>query len=142
RRGDLGVEARRLLRQRPVPPTDEQHGGDDDQAAADGELLPDRYRERLLLDLRRPRGAEEVDPDHRSPAFLSARPTATAAAGATPDTSEIPIFAPSQAIFRKGSNTSTGVPKRSCRASANPSTFDAPPLTTIRSIWSDDALAL
>src|SRR5262245_3634684 len=136
RRGDIGVDLRRLVRERPVAPADEQARQHENETAADRDLLTDgAERDRLLLGafaLRR----EKVDADHRSPAFLSARPTATAAVAPTASTSATPSFAGSNATFRNGSNDSTAEPNRSCSAAVKPSTRDAPPLTTMRSIRS------
>ena len=41
-----------------------------------------------------------------------------------------------------GLKRSTGASKRSCRASAKPSTREAPPLSTMRSMWSSEAVPL
>ena len=46
---------------------------------------------------------EEIDFDHRSPAFLSASPTATAAVADDRSGSSMPSFFQSSAIFRNGS---------------------------------------
>ena len=85
---------------------------------------------------------EEVDANHRSPARLSARPTATAAVGAI----VVALIGRASwrrtSTFRNGSNSSTGVPKRSCSASAKPSTRDAPPLSMMRSMRSVDGRRL
>src|SRR3990170_3853620 len=80
RGGNVPVELYRLAREAPVAPTDEQAGHHQDQAAANGQLLT-RLKRQLLLGLRA-LGGEKVDANHRSPALLSARPTATAAVGA------------------------------------------------------------
>ena len=53
-----------------------------------------------------------------------------------------PSLAGSQATALNGSNSSTGVPNRSSSISRKPSTRDAPPLRTMRSMWSDAAVAL
>src|SRR5437660_1075569 len=138
--GDLLVEIGRLVLQRPVPPADEQRRGDEDQAAADGDLLAD-------LKLGFSLGAiaidgKQVDFDQRSPARLNARPTATAAVGTIASRCSPEYFLGSSVTFRNGSNISTGVPNRSCSASANPSTREAPPLSMMRSMRSVDAVAL
>ena len=78
--GDLLVEVGRRALQRPEPPAHDQRRGDENEAAADRDLLPDlelRFALRALaID------GEEVDFDQRSPARLTASPTATAAVGA------------------------------------------------------------
>src|SRR5262249_42285899 len=107
RRGDVGIELGRLVRQRPVAPADEQAGENQDQAAADGQLLRRRAeRDRFFLRALALDG-EEVDANHRSPALRSARPTATATDGATASGSVTPSLAGSNAILRNGSKVST-----------------------------------
>src|SRR5262249_54306068 len=113
-RGDLGVEALRLPFERPVAPSDEERRQDDNQAAADGQLLADVERRLGFCTL--PFPAEEIDADHRSPARRSARPTATTAVGARRSESPTPRAPASNAILRNGSNGSTGTPKRSSSA--------------------------
>src|SRR6476659_5717163 len=142
RGGDFLVEIRRIVVDRPVAPADRQTAEHQDETAADRQLLADRAkRDGLLLRavaLRR----EQVDANHRSPARRSARPTATAAVGMAVSGSSTPNFCGSKLILRNGSNDSTVVPNRSRSASAKPSTRDAPPLSTMRSMRSDDAVAL
>src|SRR6478672_1201225 len=142
RGGDFLVEIRRIVVDRPVAPADRQTAEHQDETAADRQLLADRAkRDGLLLRavaLRR----EQVDANHRSPARRSARPTATAAVGMAVSGSSTPNFCGSKLILRNGSNDSTVVPNRSRSASAKPSTRDAPPLSTTRSMRSDDAVAL
>jgi hypothetical protein len=48
----------------------------------------------------------------------------------------------SNATFRNGSNISTGASNRSVSSSMNPSALDAPPLTRMRSMRSESAVAL
>src|ERR1700733_8927848 len=138
---DVHVDLRRLPLQHPVAPPDEQRGHDENRAAADRHHLAGMERDRgalagLSLD------GEQVDPDHRSPALLSARPTATAAVVTTLGASVTPSFRGSKPIVLNGSNASTGAPKRSSSAFANPSTRDAPPLSRTRSMRSEEAVAL
>src|SRR5207245_541370 len=78
---DLGVEARRLGRQDPAPPTDEQRSNEQNQRADERQLLTELERQPLRR--LRPPAAEKIDFDHRSLPRRSARPTATAAAERT-----------------------------------------------------------
>src|SRR5436190_3125896 len=142
RGGDFLVELHRIVVDRPVAPADGQPAEHQYETAADRQLLADgAERDGLLLRaiaLRR----EQVDANHRSPTRRSARPTATAAVGMAVSGSSTPNFCGSKLILRNGSNDSTVVPNRSRSASAKPSTRDAPPLSTTRSMRSDDAVAL
>src|SRR5262249_30305272 len=128
RRGDLEVDLRRFLRQRPVAPANQSGGEDEDQAARDRHLLAGQVDAEALLWSRSALLREKVDANHRSPTLLNARPTATADEASTDSGSLTPNFAGSNAIFLNGSKTSTVVPNRSRSASAKPSTRDAPPL--------------
>src|SRR5262245_3123684 len=143
RGGDFLVELRGIVVDRPVAPANRQTAEHQDETAADRQLLADGAErdDGLLLGaiaLRR----EQVDANHRSPTRRSARPTATAAVGMAVSGSSTPNFCGSKLILRNGSNDSTVVPNRSRSASAKPSTRDAPPLSTTRSMRSDDAVAL
>src|SRR6478752_7354224 len=93
----FGVDARGLLRDGPIAPAETERRDDQNEAAGERELLAHLKRD-FLLDLRA-LDAEEVDPDHRSPTFLSARPTATAAMGASRSASCTPSASGSNAIF-------------------------------------------
>src|SRR4030095_10084603 len=109
------------------------------QAAGEREALADvecRRRTGLL-----PLDAEKIDANHRSPTFLRARPTATAAVEASSVGSPLSFFE-SHVTVRNGSKSSTGTPKRSHNMSRKPCTRDAPPLRMIRSIRSEEAVAL
>src|SRR5262249_54064572 len=141
---DVGVELRRLLAKRPEPPEQAEDGGQEDHGGADGHALRRGNRDArgLLLLLRAlALDGKQVDPNHRSPARLNARPTATAAVGAISAGLTLNFFA-SNAIRLNGSNVSTGASKRSASISVKPSARDAPPLTTIRWSRSDAAVAL
>src|SRR5204863_2120040 len=122
---DLLVDVFRFVLQRPVPPAHEQRGRHQDEAAADGDFFAAEplgfFLDAIAID------GKEVDLDQRSPARLRARPTATAAVGMIASRCSAENFFASSVTFRNGSNISTGVPKRSCSASANPSTRDPPP---------------
>src|SRR5262249_37054266 len=74
---NIGVDACRFAREGPVAPSDDDDGENEDGAAGDDELLTEQRR-RLGLGFLALDG-EQVDANHRSPALLSARPTATAA---------------------------------------------------------------
>src|SRR6185436_18424236 len=76
---DRGVDLRGLARDGPVPPADEENGENQDDAAANRHLLPGGAEHDRLLLRRFALRREEVDANHRSPVFRSARPTATAA---------------------------------------------------------------
>src|SRR6266540_5801959 len=142
RGGDFLVEIRRIAVHRPVTPAHGESAEHQDETAADGEFLPDRAeRDALLLGAVALRG-EEVEANHRSPTRRSARPTATAAVGMAVSGSSTPNFCDSKVILRNGSNDSTVVPNRSRSASAKPSTREAPPLNTTRSMRSEEAVAL
>src|SRR5262249_2855560 len=132
RRVDLPGDLRILLAERPVAPSEQRDRDDHNQAAEDHQLLAGLERRRGRLDLAF--GREEVDPNHRSPAFRRARPIATAATGPNSSGLSTPTFFASSATWRNGSNCSTSVPKRSRRDSAKPSTRDAPPHSMMRSM--------
>src|SRR5690606_10804837 len=108
RGGDGGVELRLGLPQRPEAPSDEQRR--DQQQGGAGER-------HLVTELEGPAGClgraaltgDQVDADHRSPPRRNARPTATAASGATVS-GATPRRAASKSIWRNGSNGSTGAP--------------------------------
>ena len=86
---------------------------------------------------------EEVDANHRSPARRSARPTATAAVDATSSGSAPPRRA---AIELDGLERieplDRGAENAPTSSSAKPSTRDAPPQMTIRSMCSSAVVAL
>src|SRR5689334_4140216 len=121
---NVGSKTGGLVADQPVPPPAHEHTGHDNRATDCGQLLLDGERELLLRDLAL---RNEVDANHRSPAFRSARPTATAPVDASCCTST-PSCCASHAIFLKGSNISTGALKRSSSACMKPSTHAAPPL--------------
>src|SRR5207248_6858106 len=127
-----------------IPPPDVHDGRAEQQPAGERHLLRGPEREAAARSLLRALALDrqQVDANHRSPAFRSARPTATATVGTRLSAPCTPSLSGSKPIFLNGSNASTGVPKRSCSACAKPSTFDAPPLRRIRSIRSEDAVAL
>src|SRR5262245_18738465 len=141
RGGNVGIELCRLPLERPVPPPDPSAGGQQDQRAAERELLPRLQRADRFLLRRLPLDGEQIDFDHRSPALRSARPTATAAVGTRCSSCATPSFGASNAIFLNGSSISTGALKRSASAWAKSSTAHAPPLCRIRSMRSDAAVA-
>ena len=109
--GDVFVELCRLLLDRPIPPADEECGDDQDRSctrsSASGRLETTATLDRFAF------GGKQVDFDHRSPALLSARPTATAAVGTTLATSPTPSLLESKVTFLNGSKASTGAPNRS-----------------------------
>ena len=80
-RFDVALDLGGVLAQRPVAPEDERGGEQEDQAAAEGDLLRRLEAERRPLGLA-PFRRKKVDADHRSPPLRSARPTATAHTGA------------------------------------------------------------
>src|SRR5262249_19611997 len=82
------VELRRFLLERPVAPPDEEHSDNQDRAAPNRQFLRNMKRERAFDRLAFDR--KQVDANHRSPAFLSAKPTATAAVGTTLSTLSTP----------------------------------------------------
>src|SRR5262249_23109303 len=126
RLGNFGVDVGCLTAERPIAPADDQDGPDEKRAAQHRHLLG-RNRNRELL-LRALAFGNEVDANHRSPAFRSANPTATAPVEASCCTSWMPSCCASQAIFLNGSNISTGALKRSSSDCMKPSTQAAPPL--------------
>src|SRR5205814_6263747 len=128
--------------QRPVAPADEKRCQDQNRAAGDGQLVSGERDSAAGFLRGLAFGREQVDADHRSPAFRSARPTATAAVGMTLSGSVIPSFAGSNVTLWKGLNASTGAPNRLSSACAKPSTREAPPLSSTRSMRSDAAVAL
>src|SRR5262245_2290312 len=118
---------------RPEPPADAEPCQDHNQAACERHFRSElEFRLAPLATVAL--DGKEVDLDHRSPARLSASPTATAAVGTMASRCSAEYFAASSVTFLNGSNSSTGVPNRSCRASPNPSTRDAPPLSMMRSM--------
>src|SRR5262249_35350076 len=124
RTGDVGRQTSGFVTEQPIPPATDEPTGHENRAANSGQLLLDGECELLLGELAL---GNEVDANHRSPAFRSARPTATAPVDASCCTST-PSCCASHAIFLKGSNISTGALKRSSRACMKPSTQAAPPL--------------
>src|SRR6185295_16004821 len=130
--GDIHVELLRLVVEREVPPADRHHGEYEHRRTGDRDFLTGLERGLLLgafaLD------GKEVDANHRSPALLSASPTATAAVGMTPSTSITPSLSASNITVLNGSSSSTEVPNLSSRALTNPSTLEAPPLRSTRSM--------
>src|SRR4029453_11255752 len=109
--GDVFIELRRFLLDRPISPADDECRDDQDRAAPDRQLMAGLKRDgtldRFAFD------GKEVDFDHRSPALLIARPTATAAVGTTLATSPTPSLLGSKVTFLNGSKASTGAPNRS-----------------------------
>src|SRR6185369_16776292 len=138
---DVRIETCRRLAQRPEPPADPEEGCQHDEAGRDGQAVRRRYeRAAALRALTVDR--EEVDANHRSPTRRSARPTATAAVGATSDGESTCSFFTSSPTRLNGSSPSTGASKRSVSISVKPSARDAPPLSMMRSMRSDAAVAL
>src|SRR4029079_3315500 len=105
RSGDVGGKLRRLAVQRPVAPADHETGQHEKRRAGDRHLLSDRKGDLLLRGIA---CADEIDANHRSPAFRSANPTATAPVEASCCASWTPSCCASHAIFLKGLKLRTG----------------------------------
>src|SRR3954470_17186711 len=126
--------------ERPEPPADEERRAKQNQTGSDRHALRRRDQRAALgpftID------GEEIDADHRSPTRRSARPTATATVGAMSPAASTWNFFESNVTRLNGSRPSTGASKRSLSISVKPSARDAPPLSMIRSMRSDEAVVL
>ena len=80
--GDVPIDLRRPLAKREEPPADAEDGRDENQARAERDAVRRGNDNPALLLRSGAFDGKEVDPNHRSPALRSARPTATAAVGA------------------------------------------------------------